>query len=944
MTYKLNPFTGKLDTSDGPQGPAGVVSAAGPGSEGTPSISFAADLDTGLYNYTPNGIAVSTFGQGRLFIDSSGNVGVGTSTPVSDAVLTLSSDSDTALFFRRGSGTNQDGAIRFEGGNFQFLNGANSATVAGLSERLRITSSGQLSHIGGGSSGSPAVAFNGSAPSNSLVIDSSGRLGVGTGSATHALTVTTSGTDAVKINTADYGFIDLSNGTSTLRLQNVSSVPRVGTATNHPLVFATNEIERMRIDSNGTFRVRGAGVAGATDAVQLSGAAPSNSLTIDSSGRLGVGTGSPSSKLEIRNDVAAATSLDTTVIKLFNNLDGGSGIEFANAVAGKAKISFGVESVGTGTDDTYIGFSTCSNAGALTERVRVDSSGNVGIGTTTFPYAASGRGLLTLNGTSSSLLGFNIADVAAGYVFADSNGVSIGSPAGKNILFDINGEKARIDSAGKVGINSNPDGTGILAIKQATDATNGGLVIYATDGSGAVISRLTDGGLTFRNGGDERMRIDSSGNVGIGTTNPLYNLTVGGTNPTAAIYASNASASSVSTLLYRNADGNGNVRNVASIEGETAGNGGYGALAFHTAFNNSLLERARIDRDGRLLVGTNSARANFFNSNNTSSVQIEGTDSSRASLALVCDNTSDADGSYIALCKSASAAIGSNTPVTINEVLGAITFQGNDGSEFVEAARIKSEVDGTPGANDMPGRLVFSTTAAGASSPTERMRITNDGGIFIQKNNGDMATKGVAVEPYATVRITTDSTSADEVNLYLNRQSSDGVLLKFFQANTEEGSISVSGTTVSYNGAHLSRWSQLPSGAIREEILRGTVLSNIDEMCEWGEEDNEQLNRMKVSDVEGDPNVSGVFQAWDDDDDTYTDDFYCAMTGDFIIRIAEGVTVQRGDLLMSAGDGTAKPQDDDIIRSKTIAKVTSTHVSETYADGSYCVPCVLMAC
>jgi hypothetical protein len=66
------------------------------------------------------------------------------------------------------------------------------------------------------------------------------------------------------------------------------------------------------------------------------------------------------------------------------------------------------------------------------------------------------------------------------------------------------------------------------------------------------------------------------------------------------------------------------------------------------------------------------------------------------------------------------------------------------------------------------------------------------------------------------------------------------------------------------------------------------------------------------------------------------------MTGDFVIRIAAGTTVERGDLLMSAGDGTAKPQDDDIIRSKTIAKVTSTNVSCTYEDGSYCVPCVLM--
>jgi len=49
------------------------------------------------------------------------------------------------------------------------------------------------------------------------------------------------------------------------------------------------------------------------------------------------------------------------------------------------------------------------------------------------------------------------------------------------------------------------------------------------------------------------------------------------------------------------------------------------------------------------------------------------------------------------------------------------------------------------------------------------------------------------------------------------------------------------------------------------------------------------------------------------------------------------------DLLMSAGDGTAKPQGDDIVRSKTVAKVTSTHVSHTYPDGSYAVPCVVMA-
>ena len=120
-------------------------------------------------------------------------------------------------------------------------------------------------------------------------------------------------------------------------------------------------------------------------------------------------------------------------------------------------------------------------------------------------------------------------------------------------------------------------------------------------------------------------------------------------------------------------------------------------------------------------------------------------------------------------------------------------------------------------------------------------------------------------------------------------------------------------------------------------------MSNLDEMCEWGDEDNEQLNKTKVSDVEGDPNVAGVFVSTSPSDDGPLD-FWLAMTGDMIIRISAGIPVHRGQLLMSAGDGTAKPQDDDIVRSKTVAKVTSHHVTCTYPDGSYCVPCVLMAC
>ena len=204
--------------------------------------------------------------------------------------------------------------------------------------------------------------------------------------------------------------------------------------------------------------------------------------------------------------------------------------------------------------------------------------------------------------------------------------------------------------------------------------------------------------------------------------------------------------------------------------------------------------------------------------------------------------------------------------------------------------------------------------------------------------------------------------------LELNRKGNDGTVVSIRQAGTIEGNISVSGTSVTYGGGHLGRLSRLLDDSKDTTIVKGTVMTNLDEMVEWkyedvlwtkddelpdkvsiGDvkksaytEDNEQLNKMAVSSVEGDANVAGVFVNWDNDDDF--NDMNVAMTGDMVIRIAKDTTVARGDLLMSAGDGTAKPQGDDIVKSKTIAKVTSTNKSHTYDDGTYLVPCVLMAC
>lgn len=235
--------------------------------------------------------------------------------------------------------------------------------------------------------------------------------------------------------------------------------------------------------------------------------------------------------------------------------------------------------------------------------------------------------------------------------------------------------------------------------------------------------------------------------------------------------------------------------------------------------------------------------------------------------------------------------------------------------------------------------LPSANTIAFSTNATERVRIDSSGRLLIATTDISPAInniEGTAIKD-GRGEFSADGTTP----LYVNK-AQDGTLISLRSAGTGEGTISVTGTTVSYNGGHLARWSRLTDNSKDTSIVKGTVMTNLDEMVEWGDEDNEQLNKMAVSSVEGDANVAGVFVNWDEDDDW--NDMNIAMTGDMVIRIAQGTTVARGDLLMSAGDGTAKPQGDDIVRSKTIAKVTSTHVSHTYDDGSYLVPCVLMAC
>lgn len=93
--------------------------------------------------------------------------------------------------------------------------------------------------------------------------------------------------------------------------------------------------------------------------------------------------------------------------------------------------------------------------------------------------------------------------------------------------------------------------------------------------------------------------------------------------------------------------------------------------------------------------------------------------------------SADASGPLLFFSKSRGASIGTRGIVSNSDALGTIRFLGDDGTAFLIGASIRADVDGIPGVNDLPTRLVFATTADGASSPTERLRIDSNGRVGI---------------------------------------------------------------------------------------------------------------------------------------------------------------------------------------------------------------------
>jgi hypothetical protein len=174
------------------------------------------------------------------------------------------------------------------------------------------------------------------------------------------------------------------------------------------------------------------------------------------------------------------------------------------------------------------------------------------------------------------------------------------------------------------------------------------------------------------------------------------------------------------------------------------------------------------------------------------------------------------------------------------------------------------------------------------------------------------------------------SASTATAPVRINR-TTDGYLIRFMESNNTEGYISVSGTTVSYNGFA----GRHESSGIPTTTARGTVVSTIDELDVYlaGPKQGQARTdhaKVEVSNTVGDPCVYGVV-------DDYTETGAVNVVSVGIGAVLVTGSCAKGDLLESNGDGTAKVQSDDIIRSKTIGKVTIGN-SDT---GVKLVPCVM---
>jgi hypothetical protein len=400
-----------------------------------------------------------------------------------------------------------------------------------------------------------------------------------------------------------------------------------------------------------------------------------------------------------------------------------------------ASTTLGVTGATTLSSALTYGGVTLTNAVTGTGKMVLDTSPTLVTPALGTPSALVGT---NITGTASGLTAGNVTTNAnlTGAVTSVGNATSLGSFTSAQLAGALTDETG---TGSAVFATSPTLVTPALGTPSSATLTNATGLPISTGVSGlgtgvatALAVNVGSAGSPVVNGG--ALGTPSSGTVTnlTGTASIDINGTVGATTPTTGVFTTLSSTGNT-TLGDATADTvtiNGTVQPGVVISGSSTGD----ALRItQTGTGNALLVEDSanpdsspfvIDANGNVISGYTTALTSL--SGITPSIQVAGANLSSSSIgAFNYSNT--ANGAFLTFAKSRNGSIGSETVVQSGDNLLTIRAYGSDGVAPIQAAQIRVEVDGTPGTNDMPGRLVFSTTADGASTPTERVRITSAG-------------------------------------------------------------------------------------------------------------------------------------------------------------------------------------------------------------------------